>query len=994
MKKSLIKVLSLVSGMFFGTFPALTANTVTLSDIIGNPGEEVSVKVNLTSTEDIFALQFNANLGEGTTTIDGSAKTIGRASELSASCGTKDGETTLMVYSLDMSPIVAGSGEIAEFSILLGNSPGILTPQITVKASDSTGREIDCSTSGLSITINGATAEYPSGWVYDYGKVPINNTYLMEIPVENTGSSPLIINSIKFSSEELVCNSELPFTIEGGKTKKIEIGYFPRKRGNFSETATIESNSSTTDNVLRLLAAPYAVNEIRIGNVSGESDSEIEIPISVDNMDDILGFSLEFQLPSSLEYIEDSFKLSDRAQDHSVASSFNSGKLSVTAFSLSNTPFTGNNGVIGSFKVRLNGKNSVTLKPSKGVLTAIIDEKVTDVTSAIYSGTISIFYPSLSLSSQNVSLGRTPVSEEASTTLTIRNYGSSSLIIERIESELDNIHFNVNFPLTIEKSQNTILTITHTGNEEGKFEGMFKIYSNDPSQRLVNVKMTGEKYSPNFLSMEIYPVDKPSGETMVQVLLDNWEPVGGIQFDMIIPEGFEPINATSDVRAEGFSISSRRIDENTVRYLCYSLSGDFISQGQGGIFNLTYGFSEETLPGNYIFTLQNVKISDSSGQNRSSMIEDENAILIIVESFPVTEIIIDRIDRELEVNETVALSVTVLPENATDKTIEWSSSDPSVATVSNEGVVTPISGGAVTITATSKDGSGVQDSITITIKKSLKGDSNDDGILNVTDVVASINYALGKNGFDYFDKNMDMNDDGVLNITDVVILINVVLSGVSDSYSALEKIQPEYEKAGYLISDSKDLIESNGTVELPVSLNAEHEIVALQADITMENAGSISDLKLNDSMAGYEIAWKRISNNTVRFIIYHPENSIIPHNDTLFTITINNNHSCKNPLSISNIVASDTEANGYSLSFNDEEYGCVEILNHNTSSLYVGKDYVGINNAEGMDIYIYSLDGKFIKHIISNNPSEKIFLTPGFYIIRIEDEIRKISIGS
>ena len=51
------------------------------------------------------------------------------------------------------------------------------------------------------------------------------------------------------------------------------------------------------------------------------------------------------------------------------------------------------------------------------------------------------------------------------------------------------------------------------------------------------------------------------------------------------------------------------------------------------------------------------------------------------------------------------LSATVAPDNATNKTVHWSSSDPAKATVDDAtGEVTPLAAGTVTITATTEDG--------------------------------------------------------------------------------------------------------------------------------------------------------------------------------------------------------------------------------------------------------------------------------------------------
>ena len=67
-------------------------------------------------------------------------------------------------------------------------------------------------------------------------------------------------------------------------------------------------------------------------------------------------------------------------------------------------------------------------------------------------------------------------------------------------------------------------------------------------------------------------------------------------------------------------------------------------------------------------------------------------------------------------DETYTLSATVSPSNATDKSVTWSSSNPSVATVSSSGVVTAVNAGTTTIKVKADDGSGVADSCSVTVK--------------------------------------------------------------------------------------------------------------------------------------------------------------------------------------------------------------------------------------------------------------------------------------
>jgi uncharacterized protein YjdB len=70
----------------------------------------------------------------------------------------------------------------------------------------------------------------------------------------------------------------------------------------------------------------------------------------------------------------------------------------------------------------------------------------------------------------------------------------------------------------------------------------------------------------------------------------------------------------------------------------------------------------------------------------------------------VTGVSLDQTTLSLAVGGTAALTATVAPPTATNKTVAWASSDPAKATVSEAGLVTAVAAGTATITATTEDG--------------------------------------------------------------------------------------------------------------------------------------------------------------------------------------------------------------------------------------------------------------------------------------------------
>lgn len=92
------------------------------------------------------------------------------------------------------------------------------------------------------------------------------------------------------------------------------------------------------------------------------------------------------------------------------------------------------------------------------------------------------------------------------------------------------------------------------------------------------------------------------------------------------------------------------------------------------------------------------------GSSDSYLLNDIDKIVIIKNTVSVESITIEVSNIELKKNENYQLNYNIVPENATNKSVTWSSSNNNVATVDNNGLVTAISEGSATIEVETEDG--------------------------------------------------------------------------------------------------------------------------------------------------------------------------------------------------------------------------------------------------------------------------------------------------
>jgi V8-like Glu-specific endopeptidase len=152
---------------------------------------------------------------------------------------------------------------------------------------------------------------------------------------------------------------------------------------------------------------------------------------------------------------------------------------------------------------------------------------------------------------------------------------------------------------------------------------------------------------------------------------------------------------------------------------------------------------------------------------------------------PVTSLTLTKTSLTMNAGETQVLTVIIVPENATNKGLAWSSSNLSVATVDAYGIVKALRSGNATIVVKTLDGS-QEASCTVTVSVNrtgfMSGDINGDGEINVIDAVLTLQHVLqiaelDEEAWTY----ADVNRDDIVNVLDVTLLMQFAL-GVINSF--------------------------------------------------------------------------------------------------------------------------------------------------------------------------------------------------------------------
>lgn len=200
-------------------------------------------------------------------------------------------------------------------------------------------------------------------------------------------------------------------------------------------------------------------------------------------------------------------------------------------------------------------------------------------------------------------------------------------------------------------------------------------------------------------AVEVASIDASS---LGQSIVDAWDAVAA---------GVTVNTAGDAVALTGLSVSGDSTVGNMGNKAQYSVEYSPSDTTQRGvIWSVTSGSAYASIDQSGLLTVKSgangnaVTIRATSKENTSIYAEKTVTVTYMLLTVPVTDVTLNKSALSLSVGDSEILVATVVPPRATDKSVVWSSSAPSVASVDQDGKVTAKSAGSAVITVTTNDG--------------------------------------------------------------------------------------------------------------------------------------------------------------------------------------------------------------------------------------------------------------------------------------------------
>ena len=608
-------------------------NTMQLLDVSGEPFDTVTVNIEIINDDPFVAFQLDVPLFDQIVYVSNSTSLVLDRSVDHTINATIINDDTLRIfaYSPSNTAFTGNSGNVATFEIILGPIPGNYSLELEspIIGNSSSLNILTGAIDGV-LSINAPDIHLNTDSLY-YDRTPLGGQTDRSFTIYNNGTTELSILDLNPDNEYFSIIGDTAFIIQASGQHAVTVRFHSIVKGTYNNTVTILSDDPDEQSVeVKLTAIAFAVNELHVGNMFSFSGDTTKLYCSINNMESFVGFQFDLILPSPMEYITGTVQLSDRADDHIVSANQMNDTLRVVAYSPTNTAFSDTSGNIVSMDFYVEGTGGYY---SLNLHDPIIGDVLGDnVISDHYNGQLEIAAADISgpcsLNFNEISLLNTTQSS-----VTLYNYGSDTLEINQISFTDTSFWTDISIPQNINISSQLSVPVYYHNSLEGSYNGVMKIYSNDPDESPFNITLSGSSFSPNYLIVR--DTTACAGDTItVAVDVENYDEFVAFQFDLNFSEQLQFVSNSAQLstRAQDHLLIQSLLDSTNLRIISYSMNQNPFLGNDGTILTLEFVVDENCPNQDIPLTLSDAILGD--GGSNDILHSVQNGVIEIIPSPP------------------------------------------------------------------------------------------------------------------------------------------------------------------------------------------------------------------------------------------------------------------------------------------------------------------------------------------------------------------------
>ena len=231
-------------------------------------------------------------------------------------------------------------------------------------------------------------------------------------------------------------------------------------------------------------------------------------------------------------------------------------------------------------------------------------------------------------------------------------------------------------------------------------------------------------------------------------------------------------------------------------------------------------------------------------------------------------------EHTIKLGQQLQLEASLLPGDVTCDIVEWRVENPEIAKISQKGIVTGISPGQTNVIAVTLDGSNLTAEYPVTVVSNesvLLGDSNDNGIVTVADVITTAYHLVGlpTSGWNFL--NADVTQDNMITVADITATTDIILNG-GDLLNVRKRVSGAANGLEGCLRVLDFTIKAGETymtkVELDVAEGEEISYAGMQFDIVVPEDIVLEDVIAGTAISKYNVSYKDRGSGIIRIVAY------------------------------------------------------------------------------------------------------------------------------